>query len=377
MKHATLTCLIFLLAAAAFGQGARIEDLQDLLQGLGKEFQQDASFDQEIAAIRNRITEAGDPAEKRQLFKEWKGMLAKRIRAQDDLSAKLSEALATAQGLPSESTVNATDVMATFEARMESFDGQLEALEAMSVAMMGNNERAELYSKLINRQLQVQRMAMDQVRQRMRELASRDSGSTTSGELVTTLQAMNMIARSRELSRNFEFALATQMSDMSDLMGDVNALFKELLNGDDMRSFMRNTARSEAEAATQMEEMMDAFVNTSSPIPVPTAEEVEQTMQEMEEFEHLLPYQAGGHKYYFDFDQNRWYTRDSKNQRIYLPGDPETGNTKFIRVQNDGNIYSEVPGNQPLRIMPIDDWIKSVNQPAPLADETGATGSTD
>src|SRR5690606_13201018 len=100
--------ILFVCLVAWMSQGAEIETLQQKLKGLGDEMRKSATVDQELSQLRKKLPDTTDPAQRKAVFTEWRNKLSERIEKEDRLSARITEALAAAKGLPTDQQVDTT-----------------------------------------------------------------------------------------------------------------------------------------------------------------------------------------------------------------------------------------------------------------------------
>jgi len=371
-----LSCLALglLLLASTFAYSAELEDLQQLLKGVGNDFKEATLVDQEINELRKELVKPIPAEEKSKLFGQYKARAADRIKKQDALTAKISKALMAAKGLPTGAPASLTEVFNSFEEQMTGYQGQLDLLQAQAMALSKKDGNAASLGRLATENLNALRRAITTVREASQKVLEGKNGQATTGQLVEILEAMQIAALTRETALGFEFAMTAQYAALHDYMSEVSGLFKELMQGKDFSRFMADSSRGDAQAATYMVRMTQMMVNSSLNIPVITEMEMDSTLKEIAANEKLMPYDIRDTYYYYDFDRDRWYVVDAEGNEIYLPTDEDAGTGRYVRMHADGFIYSEAPWlDKPKQLTFSKDWQKETAEkpaesvPAPAA----------
>ena len=341
---------------------APIQDLEIMLKNVSEDFRKVSQNDQAMANVRAELLSADTSAERKQaLFTQYKKKLAGQLEKHHELLKTIRKAMDAAEGIPDGTPANMEELLSSFEADMIQMDNKLGHIQATAVALSRKDGLPGKIGKM-------QAANIDMLRKQMQIIADMRKSQAASPApfgmdlLKDMLKSLQVAALTRENSLMFEFTITAQNAEIHNYMTEVRSLYDQLIGPQDFANYIRDITAHDIETANHLIQMAQMLATADLGLPVITEEDFEAAMDDLEGMEQLMPYDVEGTFYFFDNHQDRWYIMTSKGDRQYLPVDPGLSSGRYVKMHDDGYIYSEAPWyDEPKQLTFTSDWKSEIS----------------
>lgn len=345
------------LGLALSASGARLEDLETMLKDVTADFRSMAKSDTQLREIRHELIAQDTPiARKRELFTAYRQRLSEQIERQQELVERVQAAMDAASGLPEDGSANLQQIVAGFDEQAAAWEDQIRQLQANAKALAEKDGIAGQMGRLQNHNLALLQQQFDTVR-RARQKVIAGSTNTGIGHLRDMLQALHATALARETAMLFEFTVTSQNAQIFEAVTEIRSLYEQLIGPQDYTTYMRDMAAADVEATNAMIQATQMVGRSSMPMPEISDAELETATAEIDDMQTLMPYEQNGTWFYFDPQNDRWYILGDDGTRALLPLDPLANTGRYVRMHDDGHLYSEAPWyDRPRQLTFTENW---------------------